>query len=135
MILSYDYNIRVRYADIDRMGIVYYSRYYEFFEAARTDMLRELGLPYSSFEEMGYLMPVVESHCEYKQGATFDQLITVHCKITEVPKVKLNIKYIVTDAINGTLLVTGHTVHAFLNKDGKVCRAPQLFLNLFADTN
>ena len=129
--IQYDYKTRVRYADIDQMGIVYYSRYYEFFEAARTDMLRELGLPYSKFEAIGFLLPVVESFCKYKNGAQFDRLINIKCIVQEIPKVKIKIEYEVTDIENGTLLVTGYTVHAFLNKNGKPCRAPEIFVKLF----
>lgn len=129
--IEYDYNLRVRYADIDQMGIVYYSRYYEFFEAARTDMLRDIGLPYSKFEEMGFMMPVVESHCRYRKGAQFDKMLTVKCIVKETPKVKIKIEYIATDVEDGTLLVEGYTVHAFLNKNGKPCRAPEIFVNLF----
>ena len=131
MIMEYDYKTRVRYADIDQMGIVYYSRYFEFFEAARTDMLRDFGLPYSDFEKMGYILPVVESHCEYKHGAQFDQLLNVRCIIKEIPKVKVKIEYEVTNNENGTLLVKGYTVHAFLNNDKKPCRVPEKFLKIF----
>lgn len=129
--IDYNYKTRVRYADIDQMGIVYYSRYYEFFEAARTDMLRDFGLPYSEFEEQGFLMPVVESFCRYKKGATFDKMLNVRCIIKEVPKVTIKIEYEVTDLESGTLLVTGYTVHAFLNKEGKPCRSPKHFVELF----
>jgi acyl-CoA thioester hydrolase len=128
--IEYDYKTRVRYADIDQMGIVYYSRYYEFFEAARTDMLREIGLPYSKFEEMGFMLPVIESYCKYKNGAKFDRLVNVKCMVKSIPQVKIKIEYIITDE-DGTQLVTGHTVHAFLNSNGKVCRAPKIFVNLF----
>ncbi len=76
-------------------------------------------------------MPVVESHCHYKQGAQFDQLLNVRCIITDIPKVKIKIEYEVTNIENGTLLVQGYTVHAFLNKDKKPCRAPKKFLNIF----
>ncbi len=131
MTLEYDHKIRVRYADIDQMGIVYYSRYYEFFEAARTDMLRDCGLPYSDFEKSGFLMPVIESHCYYKKGGTFDSLLNVKCLIHDKPKVKIRIDYEITDIATGTLLVTGYTIHAFLNKTGNVCRAPKEFLEIF----
>ena len=131
MTIEYDYIARVRYADIDQMGIVYYSRYYEFFEAARTDMLRDLGLPYSDFEKSGYFMPVIESHCNYKKGATFDSRLNIKCIVEEKPKIKIKIDYEITDMATGTLLVTGHTIHAFLNKLGKVCRAPEEFLKIF----
>ncbi len=131
MTITYDYKTRVRYSHTDQMGIVYYARYYEFFEAARTDMLRDLGLPYSEFEQMGYLLPVIESHCNYKRGAQFDQLLNVNCSISKQPKVKLKIDYEVTDKNTGTLLVSGYTIHAFLKRNGHPCRAPKLFLSLF----
>ena len=112
------------------MGIVYYSRYYEFFEAARTDMLRELGLPYSEFEASGFIMPVVESKCRYIKSAKFDQLLRIYCSIEEKPRVKLKINYIVEDE-EGERIAKGYTIHAFLDKNRKVRRAPEHFLELF----
>ena len=129
--IDFDYKLRVRYADIDQMGIVYYSRYYEFFEAARTDMLREIGMPYSEFEKSGLMLPVIESFCQYKKGAQFDKLINVKCIVNETPKAKIKIEYIVNNIENDEILVTGYTIHAFINKNGKPCRAPQNFVNLF----
>ena len=129
--IEYDYQARIRYADIDQMGIMYYSRYYEFFEAARTDMLRDMNFPYSDFEKSGFMMPILESHCEYKKGARFDQLINVKCLVKEIPKVKIKINYIVTNTESQSLLARGFTVHAFMKTNGKVCRAPENFVNLF----
>ncbi len=112
------------------MGIVYYSRYYEFFEAARTDMLREMGLAYSDFEASGYALPVIESHCKYFTGAKFDEMIIVKCDIFEKPKARLKIEYEVLGEKSGEIIATGHTVHAFLNKKGRACRAPKHFLSI-----
>ena len=59
------------------MGRVYYGRYYEYFESARAHFLRELGLPYGEIEKSGVLIPVIESHCKYNYGATFDDLLNI----------------------------------------------------------
>ena len=112
------------------MGIVYYSRYYEFFEAARTDMLRDLGLPYGDFEKSGYTMPVTESRCKYHNSAKFDQLLTIKCLIREKPKARLKINYIVKNE-SERLIAKGYTVHAFLDNKGLIRRAPDKFLELF----
>jgi acyl-CoA thioester hydrolase len=125
--LEFIFETRPRYSDTDAMGIVYYSRYYEFFEAARTDMLRAFGLPYSKFEESGYSMPVTESHCKYIKGAQFDELLRVKCTIKQIPRARLKIYYQVNNS-DGELIARGYTVHAFLDDQGNVRRAPQHFL-------
>ena len=128
--IEYNYKTRVRYKDIDFMGIVYYSRYYEFFEAARTDMLRYIGIPYSDFEKMGFALPVAESHCEYKKGAEFDVLLDIKCIMKNKPGARLKISYIVTNDDTKDLIVTGYTVHAFLNSSKKPCKPPKFFIEL-----
>lgn len=112
------------------MGIVYYSRYYEFFEAARTDMLRDMGLPYSEFEATGFLMPVIESHCKYLQSAHFDELLKIECTIKDLPRIKMTIHYRVVNE-DEDMLAQGYTKHAFLDKNGNIRRVPKHFLELF----
>lgn len=132
--IEYTYKTRVRYKDIDAMGIVYYSRYYEFFEAARSDMLREMGLPYGEFEKSGFMMPVVESHCKYFNGATFDDLLKINCRISQYPKARLKINYLVEND-QGKKIAEGYTIHGFLDVNGNVRRAPQSLLKLFDKQN
>ena len=132
--IEYTYKTRVRYKDIDAMGIVYYSRYYEFFEAARSDMLREMGLPYGEFEKSGFMMPVVESHCKYFNGATFDDLLKINCRINQYPKARLKINYLVEND-QAKKIAEGYTVHGFLDENGNVRRAPQSLLKLFDKQN
>ena len=91
--IRYDHPIKVYYKDIDQMGIVYYSRYFEYFEEARTEMLSSIGLDYSNVEEKGAMLPVIEAHCEYKKGATFSQDLIVKTYIRELPKVKIKFEY------------------------------------------
>ena len=128
--LQYKYQTRVRYKDIDAMGVVYYSRYYEFFEAARTDMLRDLGLPYSEFENRGISMPVIESKCRYLKGAKFDEILYIECEINSKPRARLKIDYNVKNN-NSELIARGYTIHAFIDDDQNVRRAPAYLLELF----
>ncbi|ANH81310.1 thioesterase [Niabella ginsenosidivorans] len=77
---------RVRYADTDKMGVVYHSNYIDYFEVARTESIRGLGFTYASMEAMGIIMPVIEVHCRYIRPATYDELITVTANLHELPE-------------------------------------------------
>ena len=66
--ISYDHCVKIYYKDVDQMGVVYYSRYFEYFEEARTEMLAAIGLKYSEVEAQGYMMPVIEAYSKYKKG-------------------------------------------------------------------
>ena len=75
--IQYDHQVKVYYKDVDQMGIVYYSRYFEYFEQARTELLAFLGLYVSSIEENGIQLPVISSHCDYHLGARFEQQLII----------------------------------------------------------
>ena len=77
--------IRVRYADTDQMNIVYYGNYATYFEVARTESIRQLGFTYKEMENMGIMMPVIELQCKYLRPAHYDDLLTVHATIKELP--------------------------------------------------
>ncbi len=124
------HEIRIRYRDIDYLGTVYYSRYLEYFEVARDEMMWALGLPYSLFEKEGYAMPVVEAHCVYRHGAVFDELLRIRSCINDLPTSRLRIDYSITSADDGLLIVEGYTVHAFINREKKAVRPPRFFLDL-----
>ena len=125
--------IRVIYADTDQMGVVYYTRYFEFFERGRTELLRELGSPYSEMEREGIGLPVVESHCEYKRGPHYDDVIVVKSMIADVPRSTIRIDYELYDQSGTTLLATGYTIHCFLNRNGRPMRAPKAFVELIRE--
>lgn len=124
------YQFRIRYRDVDYLGVVYYSRYLEYFEAARDEMMRDIGLPYSEFEQRGYAMPVVEAHCVYHKSAHFDEMLTVISQIAEMPSARLKIDYEIFYDIKEAPLVSGYTVHAFINKAGQAVRPPNFFRQL-----
>jgi acyl-CoA thioester hydrolase len=128
--ISIDHSVRVIYGHTDMMGRVYYGRYFEYFESARAHFLRELGLPYGEIEQSGIYIPVIESHCEYKHGATYDDLLTVRTMIRHVPKSRMKIEYDVVLDGDETLVATGHTVHTFMNRKGNAVRPPKQLLSL-----
>lgn len=126
--IQYDHPVCIYYRDVDKMNIVYYSRYLEFFEEARTELLRSIGLNVTEIEAEGYLLPVVCAHCDYKLGAGFEDELVIRTTIPELPKAKLRIEYEVLK--DGDLLVSGYTIHGFTDAQGKPKRAPDFILSV-----
>ncbi len=123
--IRYDYHFKVRYKDIDQMGVMYYSRYFEYYEAARTDMMRDMGLTYKELESQGIMMPVVHSEADYYSGPGFDDHLTCITEVTQFPRGKMEILYrIVTDDNPTKVLNQGKTIHAFVKMNGRPTRMP-----------
>ena len=131
--IQYDHPVKVYYKDVAQMGIVYYSRYFEYFEEARTELLNSIGLDVTSIENQGIQLPVIESHCEYLKGAKFEQDLIIKTAILDIPKARLKIDYKVYKDHSNELLVKGYTVHAFMNQSGRAIRIPGLVLNTIQD--
>ena len=119
----------MNYKDVDKMGIVYYTRYLEYFEEARTELLDSLGLTISLIEDRGFQLPVIASHCDYKRGAKLEDKLVIEASIVEIPKVKININYNIFDKVSNKKLVKGYTKHAFTDKLGKPKRVPEFILD------
>jgi len=124
--------VRVRYAETDQMGVVYYANYYVWFEVGRTDLLRESGWSYREMEREGLSLPVIESHCEYKQSARYDDEIEVRTRGGIISLVRVRFDYDVSRAADGALLAVGHTVHASLDRDTRPRRLPNRVVELFS---
>jgi acyl-CoA thioester hydrolase len=116
--------IRVRYAETDQMGIVYYANYLVWFEVGRTDLLRLTGWSYREMEIDGFALPVVEAHCEYRQSARYDDEIEVVTTGAVLSAVRVQFDYQVVRTADGATLADGHTVHASLDTGGKPRRLP-----------
>ena len=129
--ISHDHLVKIYYKDVDQMGIVYYSRYLEYFEQYRTELLASIGLGVSDVEKKGIMLPVILSHCEYSIGAKFEQEITVRAKISSIPRSRLHIDYYVFINNEREVLVSGYTEHAFINDKGVAVRAPKMILDCF----
>ena len=127
--ILYDHPVKIYYKDVDQMGIVYYSRYFEYFEESRTELLASIGLGVKEIEEKGIMLPVISSHCDYSKGAMFEQEITIRAIISSIPKSKLHIDYRVFLDDHKDTLVNGYTEHAFVNDRGVAVRAPRNILD------
>lgn len=77
--------LRVRYAETDQMGVVYHSHYFQYFEVARAESIRQLGFTYADMEKMGVIMPVIEVQCRYIRPAVYDDLLTIKLILKELP--------------------------------------------------
>jgi acyl-CoA thioester hydrolase len=122
-------SIRVRYGETDPMGVVYHANYLLYYETARTEMLRDLGMSYKEMEESGILLPVVHVEINYIAPAWYDDLLEIRTCLNEKPGIKLKFKYEI--ASNGKLINKGSTVLVFTNASNmKPCRPPANFLNI-----
>ena len=123
--IQFEYLTKVYYKDVNQMGIVYYARYYEYFEAARTELLKSLGIRVTVIENEGYLLPVITSHCDYKVGANFEDTLVINTIIKDQPRSRLRIDYEIYRDNSDELLVSGYTLHAFTDKTGKAVKPPK----------
>jgi acyl-CoA thioester hydrolase len=127
--ISHTARLRVRYADTDQMGIVYYAKYLEYFEVARTELLRELGLPYRTLEEEGVALPVADASLKYFKGAVYDDELLVTATIVPANSPRLPITYKVIRGSDDTLLAEGTTTLVFTDiKTWRPVRPPKRYL-------
>jgi acyl-CoA thioester hydrolase len=124
--------IRVRYAETDQMGVVYYANYLVWFEVGRTDLLRESGWNYREMETDGFSLPVIETRCVYHAPAKYDDEIEVRTTGAMLSPVRVQFTYQVVRASDAATLATGITIHATLGRAGKPCRLPPRVRTLFS---
>ena len=124
--------LRVRYAETDKMGVVYYANYLVWFEVARADLLRTLGWSYRDMEIAGVSLPVIEAHCDYHRPARYDDEIEVRTDGRMLSPVRMEFEYRVILRQEGALAASGRTVHAALDAAGKPCRLPARIREVFA---
>lgn len=120
--------IRVRYADTDQMGVVYYGNYAQYLEQGRTEWLRELGFSYKWMEENNIQLPVVNLNIDYKRPAKYDDLLTVTTKLKKTPTVKIEFDYEIHNQ-EEVLLVSATTTLVFIDTEtNKLMKAPDYLL-------
>lgn len=118
------FDVRVRYADVDPMGWVYYGRYLTFFEIGRAEMLRSLGRSYARVEsEDGVLLPVLEARCRYLRGARYDEAVTIETGLLERGRATMRFGYHLVGA-DGASLAMGFTEHCLVDRSGRPMRPP-----------
>lgn len=114
--------LTVRYAETDMMGIVYHANYLPWFEMGRTELMRELGIPYRKLEEQGYRLPVLEMSAKFVRPALYDDTVEILTTLRERPLLRIRLEYEARRA--GELLATGMTLHAFVDRAGRPVRPP-----------
>jgi acyl-CoA thioester hydrolase len=124
--------IRVRYADTDKMGVVYYANYFVWFEVGRTDLLRTSGWSYREMETEGFSLPVIEAQCAYRAPARYDDEIEVRTTGALVSPVRVHFAYEVVRIADQASLATGSTVHASLDRYGRPSRLPERVRTFFS---
>ena len=123
-VIRHEYKVRVQYADTDRMDMVYHGTYARFLEAARVEMLRDLGFVYAELEASGVLLPVVQLNMGFKKPARYDEVLSVFTRVVRTPTSRLDLSCQIE--CNGSLLVDAEVILVFVNRDtGKPMRAPK----------
>jgi len=126
---QHETQLRVRYGEVDRMDYAYYGNYAKYFEVARTEAIRAIGVTYAAMErEHGIMLPVIELKVNYKRPATYDDHLTIRTQLREWPTARITFHHEVYRA--EVLLATGHVALAFVKDDTmKPTRAPAYFLD------
>lgn len=123
-------SIRVRYAETDKMGVVYHANYFMWFEIGRCELLRAAGRSYRDMEASGIGFPVIEAHCEYKSPARYDDELVVKTKGTLLSPARVEFEYEISRPIDATVNAVGRTVHVAIDTAGRPCRLPDYIRKL-----
>jgi acyl-CoA thioester hydrolase len=124
--------IRVRYGETDQMGYAYYGYYATYYEVARVESLRKLGLTYRELEDLGVIMPVLENKSKYLAPALYDDVLRIVTTIPERPGVRIRFEYEIYNQ-HGKLINRGETLLVFIDKKtNKPCRPPEAMHKVLA---
>ena len=124
--------VRVRYAETDKMGVVYYANYFVWFEVARAELLRSLGWSYRDMEQAGVALPVIEARCAYHRSARYDDELDVRTEGRMLSPVRMQFDYEVVRREDAAVAASGTTVHAAVDERGRPCRLPDRIRQVFA---
>jgi acyl-CoA thioester hydrolase len=124
--------LRVRYAETDQMGVVYYANFFVWFEIGRTDLCRQYGFAYRDMEERdGLYIMVAEARCRYKAPARYDDELEIRTCVREVRKRVLVFGYEVYRPATAELLAEGETIHVITDRQGRPRALPDHYRDLF----
>jgi acyl-CoA thioester hydrolase len=117
--------VRVRYGETDQMGVVYHARYLEYFETARTELLRTAGLAYAEMERRGIFLVVTEAACRYRSPARYDDVLRVRARVAALGKASVRFEYDLRTEDDGRLVAEGHTELASVDARKRPVRLPE----------
>jgi acyl-CoA thioester hydrolase len=121
---SHRIETRVTYAETDAMGIVYYANYLRWFEMGRTELMRTLGIAYKDMEDQGIYLPVSEVFCKYHASAEYDDVIIIETSVEFLKRASIQFAYRLWRKEDESQLVSGTTLHAFVDREGRIIRVP-----------
>lgn len=122
--------IRVRYGEVDAMGVVHHSRYFNYFEMARVEGLRSLGLAYSELEKRGIYMVIAKASCSYRAPAHYDEVLTIDINVTKFNQARIDHAYKVWKDNHKTLVAEAETTLACVDAEGNLIAVPEEILEL-----
>lgn len=121
------YEHEAQYYETDQMGIIHHSNYLRWFESARIQYLKEIGINYGKCEEMGFVSPVMEVSCTYKSMVRFGDTVQIYTRFRDYTGVKFYVTYEVRDKMTGELRTIGKSKHCFTDKAGKPIALQKLY--------
>jgi len=125
-----DCEVRVRYAETDKMGVAYYANYLIWFEVGRSEFCRKKGFSYTALEELGYLLVVTDVHCRYRNPARYDDLLTVRTRLKGANRRIITFGYQILRKGTDVVVAEGETRHLSIDLNGKPRSLPEKFVNL-----
>jgi acyl-CoA thioester hydrolase len=124
--------LRVRYAETDQMGVVYYGNYFTYFEVGRVEWCRARGFDYGRMErEEGTVLVVAEARCRYRAPARYDEMLAIRTSLKQVRNSVIVFAYQITNADSGQLLASGETTHVITDAQLRPRPIPQAYRALF----
>jgi len=131
--ITHTTEIRVRYADTDKMQFVYNGKYLEYFEVGRTELFRSIGFPYRIIESEGYQLPLIEAGVKYISSATYDDLLQITATVKELYTPRPKVEYQIINKETGALVAEGFTTHVFIREETKkAVRPPKVYIDALA---
>ena len=127
---TYTHEVRVRYAETDRMGVLHHSRMFVLLELSRTEMLRRHGLTYRDMEDQGWFLVVSKASCAWKAPARYDDVLLIETEITRVTHTRIEHTYRVVRKSGGELLAEARTTLACVDREGNIQRIPDTLADL-----
>ncbi len=127
-----DIDVRVRYAETDKMGVAYYANYFVWFEVGRAELCRKKGFSYAELESLGYILVVTDAHCHYRNSARYDEEILIRTRLKGINKRMITFGYELLRKESDELLAEGETRHLSIGPNGKPKSLPDKFVDLLS---
>ena len=121
---------RVIYGDTDKMGFVYHANYFRWFESARSEMFRYLGMPYKSIESRGFFLPLSEIYCKFNSPSQYDDILLIETSLNTSIKASMQFNYQIISEDDSKLLAEGYTKHACVDTNSRVVRPPKFLMEV-----